>query len=96
MAAITSRIQVFATFHVPTVHPVMAAEMVTRRGSAIAANTRSACLGSGDRQTASTVPREHLGEIVREVGDVLSAESPIPLQSDCGTTSARWPCTAAI
>lgn len=29
LASITSRIQVFATFHVPTVHPVMAAKMVT-------------------------------------------------------------------
>ncbi len=29
LAAITSRIQVFATFHVPTVHPVMAAKMVS-------------------------------------------------------------------
>ena len=28
LAALTSRIQVFATFHVPTVHPVMAAKMV--------------------------------------------------------------------
>lgn len=28
LAAITERIQVFATFHVPTVHPVMAAKMV--------------------------------------------------------------------
>jgi dimethylsulfone monooxygenase len=29
LAALTARIQVFATFHVPTVHPVMAAKMVT-------------------------------------------------------------------
>ncbi len=29
LAAITSTIQVFATFHVPTVHPVMAAKMVS-------------------------------------------------------------------
>ncbi|MBV9417164.1 MAG: LLM class flavin-dependent oxidoreductase, partial [Solirubrobacterales bacterium] len=28
LAALTTRIQVFATFHVPTVHPVMAAKMV--------------------------------------------------------------------
>jgi FMNH2-dependent dimethyl sulfone monooxygenase len=29
LAAITKRLQVFATFHVPTVHPVMAAKMVS-------------------------------------------------------------------